>query len=100
MDNINLEELFIIIDNNIDDIIFIDNIIDYISQNFENIDYNLFIQKIIILGKLMKRIEHKKIDYTYNSLEMEVERNWKRFLKKCEEDNLYRYNNNKLRSRL
>ena len=48
MDNINLEELFIIIDNNIDDNFFIDNIIDYISQNFESINYNLFIQKIII----------------------------------------------------
>ena len=48
MDNINLDELFDIIDNNIDDKIFMDNIIDYIEQNFDNIEYIFFIQKIIL----------------------------------------------------
>ena len=48
MDNINLDELFIIIDTNINDNVFIDNIIDYIKQNFESINYNLFFQKLII----------------------------------------------------
>jgi len=48
MDNINLNELFIIIDTNINDNVFIDNIIDYIKQNFESINYNLFFQKLII----------------------------------------------------
>ena len=38
---------FDIIDNNIDDKIFMDNIIDYIEQNFDNIEYIFFIQKII-----------------------------------------------------
>jgi hypothetical protein len=47
MDNINLDELFNIIENNINDNIFIDNIIEYIEQNFDNIEYNIFIKKII-----------------------------------------------------